>query len=356
MKKRAYHPLQQTVKKSAIVPQKVHPDRTKPLTLVQPNVIEYDKGKEPKNFQNKVHMYPSGPSIIPPEVPVTPPRVHTAQPPWVDKGGPSYNLKSRGKKNYMPIYALAEKFQKKHEANAVNYQIYGVSQEYKHPIKGPERKIWEISFANELGKLAQGIRGVKGTTTVIFIIKDQVPKDKKVTYGKIVCEVKPEKEEKERTRLTLDGNLLDFTGNLSALPASVTTENCVFNIVVSTPGARCLLDDIKNFYLNNILPDPEFMRIPLKIIPQEIIDAYDLTSLVDDQGWIYIRTEKGMYGLKQARVITNQELVNIWLHLGIILCNIHPAYGSMTAEKHVLVLWLKISVFNIAQQRMPTIF
>ena len=92
------------------------------------------------------------------------------------------------------------------------------------------------------------------------------------------------KEDKERTRLTVGGNLLDFTGNLSAPTASVTTAKCVFNSVVSTPGARCLLADIKNFYLKNILPDPEFMRIPLKIIPQDIIDTYDLKALVDDQG------------------------------------------------------------------------
>ena len=51
------------------------------------------------------------------------------------------------------------------------------------------------------------------------------------------------------------------------------------------------------------------MRIPLKIIPQEIIDTYDLKALVDEQGWIYMRTEKGMYGLKQAGIIANQELV-----------------------------------------------
>ena len=100
--------------------------------------------------------------------------------------------------------------------------------------------------------------------------------------------MKPEKEDKDCTRLTVGGNLSDFTGTLSAPTASVTTANCVFNIVVLTPGERCLLDDIKNFYLNNILPDPEFMLIPLKIIPQEIIDAYDLKALVDDQGWIYI--------------------------------------------------------------------
>ena len=98
--------------------------------------------------------------------------------------------------------------------------------------------------------------------------------------------MKQEKEEKEQTRLTVGGNLLDLTGNLRYTTVSVTTATCVFNSVVSTTGARCLLDDINFFNLNNILPDPEFMRIPLKIIPQEIIDAYNLTTLVDGQGWI----------------------------------------------------------------------
>ena len=118
--------------------------------------------------------------------------------------------------------------------------------------------------------------------------------------------MKLEKEEKERTRLTVGGNLLDFTGNISASTESVTTAKCVFKSVVSTPGVSCLLADIKHFYLNNILPDPEFMRIPLKIIPQEIIDTYNLKALVDNQGWIYMRIGKGMYGLKQAGIIVNQ--------------------------------------------------
>ena len=107
-----------------------------------------------------------------------------------------------------------------------------------------------------MGKLAQFIRGLKGTNTVIFILKDQVPKYKKVTYGKILCEVKPEKKEKKRTILTVVRNLLDLRGNISAPTSPVTTENCVFNSVLSTPGVRCLLAEIKHFYLNNILPYP----------------------------------------------------------------------------------------------------
>ena len=124
-----------------------------------------------------------------------------------------------------------------------------------------------------------------------------------------MCEVKPEKEERERNRLTGGGNLLDFTGNLSDPTALVTTSKHVFNSMVSTPGERCLLANIKHFYLNNALPDPKFMRILLKITPQEIIDAYNLTALVDNQGWIHIHIEKGMYGIKIAVIISNQDLV-----------------------------------------------
>ena len=39
------------------------------------------------------------------------------------------------------------------------------------------------------------------------------------------------------------------------------------------------------------------MRISLKTISQEIIDAYDLTALVNEHGLIYMSIEKGMYGI-----------------------------------------------------------
>ena len=48
------------------------------------------------------------------------------------------------------------------------------------------------------------------------------------------------------------------------------------------------------------------MCITLKIILQEIVYAYKLTALVNEQGWIYMRIEKGMYGIKQAWIIANQ--------------------------------------------------
>ena len=77
--------------------------------------------------------------------------------------------------------------QKFRDANSVTHRISVVAQKYRHLIKGPGRKIWERSFANELGQLAQGIREVKGKNKLMFVPKSKVPKDKKATYGKIVC-------------------------------------------------------------------------------------------------------------------------------------------------------------------------
>ena len=70
------------------------------------------------------------------------------------------------------------------------------------------------------------------------------------------------------------------------------------------------------------------MRIPLKIIPQEIIDAYNLNAMVNNQGWIHMRIKKGMYSLKQAGIIAYQELVKNMAPFGY-----HPV-------QHTPVLWV----------------
>ena len=51
------------------------------------------------------------------------------------------------------------------------------------------------------------------------------------------------------------------------------------------------------------------MHIPLKKFPQENFGVYNLDTLVDNQGWIYMSINKGIYGLKKAGIISNQELV-----------------------------------------------
>ena len=170
-------PQQQPVTKSASIPHKVRSTMTKLIPSEQPNIIQDDDGNSSTSFQQNVHMSPSCTHSILPEVPVLPPRVQPAQPPSVDTEWPSSNLRSIGKKNPIPNFALTVQFEKVKENSAVTHQVSGFAQEYRHLVKGSYSKIWERSFANELGKLTHGIRAVKGANTVIFIPKTQVPKD-----------------------------------------------------------------------------------------------------------------------------------------------------------------------------------
>jgi hypothetical protein len=51
--------------------------------------------------------------------------------------------------------------------------------------------------------------------------------------------------------------------------------------------------DLKNFYLNTPLDRYEYMRLSINIIPDEIIDEYNLHPLVSN-GYVYIEIRKGM--------------------------------------------------------------
>ena len=138
-------------------------------------------------------------------------------------------------------------------ANAIIDPDTGAAMEYRHLIKDPtHRDIWVRSFANELGRLAQGVGGREtGTNTTFFIRHDQIPPDrcKDVTYGRICVDYRPQKKEPERTRLTVGGNLIDFPGDVSTPTADTTTAKLVINSTISTKGAKYMCGDIKNFYL-----------------------------------------------------------------------------------------------------------
>jgi hypothetical protein len=49
------------------------------------------------------------------------------------------------------------------------------------------------------------------------------------------------------------------------------------------------------------------MRLPLTILPLDIIEKHDLKRLTVN-GWVYLEIQKGMYGLKQAGLLANQLL------------------------------------------------
>ena len=85
--------------------------------------------------------------------------------------------------------------------------------EYRQLVKHSKcNAVWEKSYANELGRLTQGIRDIPGTNTMFFIHKHEIPPDrhKDITFGKIVTDYRPHKVEPNCTCLTVVGTYIDY--------------------------------------------------------------------------------------------------------------------------------------------------
>jgi hypothetical protein len=108
-------------------------------------------------------------------------------------------------------------------------------------------------------------------------------------------------------RLTVGGDQIEYPGDKSTRTAGLTAAKILINSFISTQGDKFLVIDINNFYLNTPLGQFEYMVINLASLPQETIEKYDLNELAQD-GKIYIKIQKGMYGLPQAGILTNELL------------------------------------------------
>jgi hypothetical protein len=86
--------------------------------------------------------------------------------------------------------------------------------EHRQLRKDPRYKtVWDRSYANELGRLCQGIgtgkaaggKRVTGTNTFHLITFADIPhhKRKEIIYTKVVCEIREGKDDENCTRITV---------------------------------------------------------------------------------------------------------------------------------------------------------
>ena len=112
---------------------------------------------------------------------------------------------------------------------------------------------------------------------------------------------------------------------MQVLPQQTLLPQKNFNSIIFTNKARTATTDIENFYLNNDLPESEWMKLPLEIIPDGIIQQYNLKELSDNE-WVYIEILKAMYGLKQVGKIAYDELVKHLKPFGYSPTKYTPGY------------------------------
>ena len=165
-------------------------------------------------------------------------------------------------------------------ANTVLDEESGCMLELRDLLKHPKHsKISTIAACKEYGCLFQGYgkntdgtKIAEGTNTCHWCPKSKVPKHKKATYAQYVVDVRPEKEDPNRVRITAGGNRLDYFGETSTITASLETAKILINSVLSNKNAKFMAMDISNFYIQNDLEDYQYIQFHISMIPQEIID------------------------------------------------------------------------------------
>ena len=197
-------------------------------------------------------------------------------------------------------------------AGAVMDQETGDMMEYRHLLKNPKyREVWSKAFGKEIGRLAQGQKGVvEGTNALFFIKYEDIPMDRKkdVTYARICANYRPEKEDPNRIRITLGGNLVNYPGDVGTKTADLLTVKILLNSVISTPGAKFMSLDISNFYLMAPMTRYEYVRMNLSDFPEEMIEEYKLRDIATKDGCVIAECRKCVYGLPQAGILANKYL------------------------------------------------
>jgi hypothetical protein len=189
-------------------------------------------------------------------------------------------------------------------ANSVIHPVTGATMEYRQLIMDPSTKdAWLISAANDWRKVS-----VEESREQIQFASYQARNGRTATYPRFVCSERPQKTEPNRTRLTLGGILIHYPGDVSVGTAELDTTKILLNSVVSTPAAKFCTANVTNFYLNTPMERKEYVRITINLIPREIINEYNLKELVNANGSVLARVDKGMYGLPQAGMLANKLL------------------------------------------------
>jgi len=90
------------------------------------------------------------------------------------------------------------------------------------------------------------------------------------------------------------GGRLKFEEKTSTKTAGLEKLKIHFNSTISTKDAKFAVGDIGNFYMNSKLELSEYMRIHFSMIPQKIIDEYDVMKYVEANGYVYVKITGAM--------------------------------------------------------------
>ncbi len=127
-------------------------------------------------------------------------------------------------------------------------------------MKHPKYKdVWTESFSKEIVHLTTT------TKTIFFVNKAEIPKERRgnVTYGRIVCTYHVAKKDKFWAHITMGDNLINYPGDCRTPTADLLTLKLLLNRVISTPKAKFMTRNLKDFYLMTPMNCYEYFQMKL---------------------------------------------------------------------------------------------
>ena len=118
---------------------------------------------------------------------------------------------------------------------------------------------------------------------------------------------------------------------MGVLAANLLETKVLINSTISdaNKGVKFMSADIKDHFLATPMRDPEYMRVQYKHILEDIRKHYNLDLKVMLFGYIYVKTKKGMPGLKQVALLAYKHLKNSLEPYGY-----HPVKGIIRLWEH----------------------
>ena len=137
-----------------------------------------------------------------------------------------------------------------------------------------------------------------------------MPAGRDVTYATFVLDYRPLKTEPHRVRILVGEDKLTYASYAGSPAANLLETKIILNSIISdaSKGACFMSADLKDFFLATPMEGDEYMRVKYKHIPEDIRIRYNLKTKVTKDNYVFIRIEKGMYGLKQAALLAYNHL------------------------------------------------
>ena len=110
---------------------------------------------------------------------------------------------------------------------------------------------------------------IKGTGTFKVIHFNNIPFEKRkgICHTRLVCEYRPDKDDPNMTHITIVGGHIIVPFDVFTPIGSLELVKLIINSVLSRQNARFSAFDIKNFYLDTPIENPEYVRVKLEDIP-----------------------------------------------------------------------------------------